>query len=666
MKPEKIKNIGIFAHVDAGKTTLTEQMLFICGKIRAPGSVDKGTTQTDSMSIERERGISVKAAATAILWKGYNINIIDTPGHIDFVGEVDRSLLALDGAVLVVSGADGIQSHTERLWKVFDELKIPCIVFINKLDRAGSNSDGLVELLNKKFKNSVIKLSKTDGEETKEFVTSADILSEKTIEVLADIYDDIAEKYLNGEPISETLFDSRFSEAVCSRRIIPAVCGSAIYGKGTEQILDAIVKYLPSADVKVQKDLSAVIFKIEHDKSMGKIAHIRMFGGTIKNRDIIKINQNDDRLTKVSSDGVEFGGEKVSQIRKFNGAKYYDVGEVEAGDIAALCGISSAKTGNVIGNCSISDTYRLAHPFLSVKVAPKNPSKLTALVVALKELTDEDPLIDYKWEQSEREININITGKIQLEVLEALLRERYALEVDFSAPTVIYKETPSRSGDGFEAYTMPKPCWAVVHLGIEPLPRGSGVIYDEGNVPHDQLFRKYQTHIKTSFYSSLEQGIHGWEVTDLKVTLKGGEHHLMHTHPLDFFVATPMAFMNGLKSTGTTLLEPLFEVRISAGEEYLGKIISDLTMMRGEFESPIIKLGEFTIKALLPVSESIEYPMKLAAITGGKGIFVSNFFGYRECPIEFGADKKRRGADPLDKPKWILYARGAMQSSLKN
>jgi len=213
---------------------------------------------------------------------------------------------------------------------------------------------------------------------------------------------------------------------------------------------------------------------------------------------------------------------------------------------------------------------------------------------------------------------------------------------------------------------MPKPCWAIVHFGIEPLPRGSGIVYDGGNVPHNQLFYKYQTHIKTSFYSSLEQGIHGWEVTDMKVTLKGGEHHTLHTHPLDFFVATPMALINGLNSTGTTLLEPLFSVRISAGEEYLGKIISDITLMRGEFDNPVINRGNCIIEAILPVATSMEYPVKLAAMTGGKAIFVSRFNGYRDCPLELGAETKRRGVDPLDKPKWILYARGAMQNSLKN
>ncbi len=654
--PEKIINIGIFAHVDAGKTTLTEQILLTCGKIRQAGSVDSGTAQTDFLSVERERGISVMAASTSIEWNGYNINIIDTPGHIDFAGETERALTALDGAVLLVSAAEGVQSHTENLWRAFSALNIPCITFINKIDRTGSDLDSVIESLCELEGFDPITLSKARnvGERScaveKVFPNDGELL-----ELLAEHSDEAAEAYINGDMLEHNRLISILKSSVHERKLTPVLFGSSLLSVGIDDVLDAIVKYLPPASEKRTAALSGLIFKIEHDKSMGKIAHIRLFGGKITNRDPIEIN--DDK----NSDGEQLASQKVTQIRKFNGSRYVDVGEIGPGDIAALCGLSRARVFDTIGEYRMNDAYRLANPYLTVKVTPADAGQLTALVSAVRELCDEDPLIDCKWEKSEREININITGEIQREIIEVLLKERYGLSASFSAPSVIYREAPASSGVGFEAYTMPKPCWAVVKLGIEPLPRGSGIVYDEGKVPHNQLFYKYQTHIKSSFYNSLEQGNYGWELTDMKVTLLGGEHHTVHTHPLDFFVATPMALRDGIRNTGTLLLEPMLNARITVPDNLLGQIISDITMMRGEFGDPVMKSGKCIIECKLPVATSLDLPVRLAAMSGGRAIYSTRFAGYRECPLELGATAKRRGVDPLDRAKWILYARGAIQ-----
>lgn len=650
MQDKKIKNIGIFAHVDAGKTTLTEQMLYLCGMIRKPGSVNDGTAQTDWLSIERERGISVRSAAAHMQWKDITINIIDTPGHIDFAGEAERALTALDGAVLVVSSVEGVQSHTENLWKVFTQINLPCIIFINKIDRAGSNALSLFEQFVERLGGDYIYMTNPVGEGARDCaIETADI--DKITEKIADYNDEIAEMFLDGRKISADIIDNKLYDIVSDGKLTPVLCGSAQLCVGVAELLDAIGKYLPFAEKKASENLSGLIYKVEHDKDIGKIAHVRMFGGVIKNRDVIK------------------NGQKVTQIRRFNGARYIDTGEVGAGDIAALCGLENMRVGDIIGELadmnmikSLSDNkYQLANPFLTVKASPKNPNELTPLINAIKELSDEEPLINYKWEKSEREIHLNLTGEIQLEVITSLLKERYNLTADFSPPSVIYKETPARIGEGFEAYTMPKPCWAVVKLLFEPLPRGSGVVYNGGNVPHTQLFYKYQTHIEESFYQSLEQGMFGWEVTDLKATLIGGEHHTIHTHPLDFFVATPMAVMNGLLNTGTLLLEPMTKFRINANEEHLGRVISDVTVMRGEFDTPVVTNGKFEIETIIPVAESLDYPIKLAVMTSGKATYNTRFGGYRECPPELGKTAKRRGINPLDRAKWILYARGAIQ-----
>lgn len=656
LSSEKIINIGIFAHVDAGKTTLTEQILLACGRIRQAGSVDNGTAQTDFLTVERERGISVMAATTDIEWRGCHINIIDTPGHIDFAGETERVLRVLDGAVLVVSAVEGIQSHTENLWRAFSFFGIPCIVFINKIDRVGSSAHAVCDALYGLENLNPVVISEISDEGTRFCSVRAKFPGDAELtELLAEISDEMAEDYINGVIPAHDRLIGEFTRAVHERKITPVLFGSSLMSVGTEEVLDAIISYLPPASRRLCGNLSGLIFKIEHDKSMGKIAHVRMFGGCIRNRDPVVINED------VDGEGTLLPPQKVTQIRKFSGSRFVDVGSVGAGDIAALCGLTRARVFDTIGEYKMNSGYRLANPYLTVRVSPEDPAQLTALLSAVKELCDEDPLIDYKWEPSEREINISITGDIQREIIGVLLKERYGLSASFSPPSVIYRETPARSGEGFEAYTMPKPCWAVVRLGIEPLPRGSGVIYDGGKVPNNKLFYKYQSHIKSSVYSSIEQGNYGWELTDIKITLLDGEHHTIHTHPLDFFVATPMALMDGIRNTGTLLLEPMLDARITVPENLMGHVISDITVMRGEFDSPVIKNGRCTIECRLPVSTTLDYPVRLAALSSGRAVYSTRFGGYRECPLELGAVAKRRGINPLDRSKWILYARGAIQ-----
>ncbi|MBO5110675.1 MAG: TetM/TetW/TetO/TetS family tetracycline resistance ribosomal protection protein [Clostridia bacterium] len=653
-KGSQMINLGIFAHVDAGKTTLTEQLLTVCGKLRQAGSVDSGTAQTDFLPIERERGISVAAAATNLTWKNHSINILDTPGHVDFAGEAERAMIALDAAILVVSAVEGVQSHTENLWRAFTEMHIPCIVFINKIDRVGSSVSRVLEELADMESCTPCPLNRPLSEGDRN--CSVAPVGEELTERLADYDDTVAEAYLSGTPIAAETLYATLRHLTGNRTLTPVLCGSSLVTVGIAELLDATVALLPHADCRETEALSGLVFKIEHDKAMGKIAHVRLFGGEIRNRDAVVLNEDKD------ADGNSLPPEKVTQIRKFNGSRYMDIGSVRAGDIAALCGLDRARAFDTIGEYRLSDVYRLANPYLTVRIAPKNAADLTRLVAAVKELSDEDPLINYKWERTEREIHVNITGEIQREILEVLLKERYGLETVFSDPSVIYKETPATSGIGFEAYTMPKPCWAVVKLGIEPLPRGSGIVYDGGNVPHNKLFYKYQSHIRASFHSSLEQGNYGWELTDMKVTLLDGEHHTIHTHPLDFFVATPMAIMDGINRTGTTLLEPMLRVKIIASEELLGKLLSDITVMRGEFDGPTLHRGSCTVLCRLPVATSLDFPVRLAAMSGGKAIYSATFDGYRECPLELGATAKRRGVNPLDRAKWILYARGAIQA----
>ncbi|MDF2541496.1 MAG: TetM/TetW/TetO/TetS family tetracycline resistance ribosomal protection protein [Herbinix sp.] len=647
----KIINLGIVAHVDAGKTTLTEQLLYRSGEVRKKGNVDEGTAQTDYLSIERERGISVKSSSVRILRGDKQINIIDTPGHVDFIGEVERSLTILDCAILVISAVEGIQAQTELLLEALRQTKTPTILFINKIDRVGSDVEHILQELKTQYQANVIQFQEPINQGTRECeVKTKDYLDQQFLEdivlSISESEQDLLEKYLSGQAFTHNELVEAIKNAIQNAQLMPVLCASASLGVGIEELLNFITDYTEGHQGSNTEELSAIVYKIEHDKTMGKIAHVRMFGGSIKNRDSIYIPSLDK-------------SQKVTQIRRVFGEKYTDIGEVGAGDVAALCGLSSIQIGDVIGTRGTWNDYKLAVPLLKVQVLPENEGELAGLLSALRELCDEDPLLDMEYISEEKEIQIKITGTIQLEIISALLKERYNLTVSFSPPSVIYKETPTKIGEGFEAYTMPKPCWAIVKLLIEPGKPGSGIEYSS-TVSNNDIFLRYQNHVKTSVFETLKQGLYGWEVTDLKVTLIYGEHHIMHTHPMDFFLATPMAVMNGLVNTGTTLLEPMITMKINAQEEFLGKIIGDLVQMRGEFEAPVIRGSSFQVEAHLPVATSLEYPIKLAMLTSGRAVISSRFAGFSPCPLELGATTKRRGVDPLDRAKWILSKRNAL------
>lgn len=379
---------------------------------------------------------------------------------------------------------------------------------------------------------------------------------------------------------------------------------------------------------------------------MGKASHIRLYSGTLKNRDTVQIAGNEEVY-------------KVTQIRRIFSGKSTDIGELRAGDIGAVYGLSGAKTGDIIGNPPGEHRYALTTPLYSIRLIPQREDQMADLVAAVSELTDEDPLLRMVWLKEERELQVQITGMMQKEILAQLLKDRYHLEPEISQASVIYKETPSQRGFGFDAYTMPKPCWAIIKFEITPLPRGSGFVYESEASPKDCPYR-YQEHVKACLPRYLKQGLHGWEVTDLKVKLVYAQNHHIHTHPLDFFLATPLAFMDGLRNTGTTLLEPMLRVKITAPEDILGRVIGDILDMRGSFDTPEMFPGKFVLSARIPAATSMDYPITLGSISGGKALYEAEFDGYEECDLSLGREAPYRGVCPLDRDKWILYFRGAI------
>ncbi len=629
-------NIGLLAHVDAGKTTLTEQMLYMSGSVRKIGRVDEGNAHTDFMEIERRRGISVRAASAYFSWKSQPVNIIDTPGHSDFSSEVQRAIRALDAAVLVVSAVEGVQPQTEVFWEALSSSGVPVIFFINKKDREGADVKRVLREIEDSF-GAVLIPSFSKEKET-------------MAEILSGINDKLLEKYVEqglGSISEEELLEAYVS-SFYQRDVFPFVAGAALIGEGVEELLNLIGFLARKRKIDDEEGgLSAVIFKLKHDPQMGRVAYARLFSGSIKNRDLIH---------NVSNGSYE----KAVQIKKVTGAKEIDTGKASAGEIAAIYGLSNSRNGDVLGSFShIRNEIKIASPTMRVRVMPQSETEYPALLEAVGKLSAEDPLIEVIWEQSSKELILSVTGRLQIEVIEALLKERYLIDAVIGAPQIIYKERPSRPGSGYVEYTMPKPCWAILRFEIEPLERGSGVVF-ESKVRNEKIYTKYQAQVEQTIPEALRQGPKGWQVTDLKITLADGEHHVAHTHPMDFILATPMGIMDALIKTGTDLMEPINRFIITYPEEMTGKIIGEIIGMRGTFNSPSIRKGTAVMEGRYPVAEGIDFSARFSSITGGRGTLNTHFEGYDLCPPGVGREVPFRGISPTEREKYILHKRGAV------
>lgn len=652
---DKIINIGVLAHVDAGKTTLTESFLYLGGVIKNLGNVDKGTAQTDFLDIEKERGISVRSAASTFYWKDVQINLIDTPGHIDFSADVERTLGILDAAILVISAVEGVQAHTENIWLALKEHKIPTLIFINKIDRLGADTARVLDEIRNDLSSNIVVLQESINDGEKDKANTIDCwneshIQEEIFESIANTNDAILEKYLNDETVSFRELDDELKVAIGSFQLIPILMGVAKNMLGVNELLDAVINYMPSAKGDEAKSFSALVFRVDHDKKLGKVVGIRIFDGKISNRDVI-IN---------SSQKTE---EKVSLVKRYKAGKLEDCTSLGAGDIAAICGLANTKIGDILGSGDlVPKEVKLNSPLLMVQVKAENEKEYAALAEALQILTTEDPSLQFEWLREDKELHIRIMGWIQIQVLENILENRFKIRAKFDDPTVIYKESPKTSAEGFARYWMPKPCWAIIKLKIEPGKVGSGVIYSSELGVND-VKQKYQNEVERTISKALKQGPKGWEVTDLEITFIGGEDHEIHSRPGDFTIATPMAIMNGLVNSGTKFLEPMLWFRINAPEDLLGAITSDIIQMRGNFESPEMENGKFSLEGIVPVATSMDFPVKLSSRSGGKAKIKTRFHSYKECADDQGVIRLYKGISPLDEAKYILKARKAIQES---
>ncbi len=656
---QQLRNIAVMAHADAGKTTITEQFLFLGGETRQPGNVDQGTAQTDFLPVEKERGISVRSANTSFIWKETRINLIDTPGHVDFSADVERVMRVPEGVILVISAVEGVQAHTETLWAALRERHIPVLFFINKIDRTGADTDAVIRSIGKDLgiRPLCLQAPLNEGENgvsLNNFWTP-EFREVQLLETIIASNEKLLQQFLEGHLPSFAETNDQLTWLIRSCAVYPLLFGSAKLGLGMEELLDTVVNYFPPPGGDPEKPLSALVYGIGYDKIMGKIAQIRVFNGTIINREVI-------------FNATRQAEEKVTQVRRIFPGRFEDTGKVEAGDIAGVSGLGSAQVGDILLSGRMSELpgseippeIKLRTPLLTVQVKSENPKDYPALAEAMMELSAEDPSLDFEWLREEAELHVRIMGWIQMEVLERILSDRFGIAAKFENPTVIYRETPTTAAEGFVRYWMPKPCWAIMKFLIEPGERGNGVVYRSTLAVND-VQQKYQNEVERSIPGALKQGIKGWEVTDLRITLIEGEDHNVHTRSGDFAIATPMGIMDGLVNSGTTLLEPMTRFRINAPEELLGVITSDITRMRGSFESPVMESGRVALTGVFPLATSLDFPVKLSSRSGGKARISTQFCGYRECTDEQGVIRPYKGISPLDTAKYILKARKAIQ-----
>ena len=621
-----ILNLGIFAHVDAGKTTLTERMLFHAQAIRTLGSVDKGTAHTDTLPIERARGISVRAAATAFEYGNRQITLIDTPGHADFSFEVERSIWALDAAILVVSAVEGVQAQTELIFEALASKHIPALIFINKIDRIGADVDNVLKQLVRLTGKPCL----LDGsDELNDEVCASD--------------DELMEEYLSGLAEGSHI-RSRLCNMVSECSIYPVYIGAALKDIGVEELMDAAVELLPGPCCACDEELSGVVFGFMTDKAMGRAAICRIFDGTLAVRS-------------------EISGQKITQIKLLRASGWEDSQQVSAGQIAAIFGVSTLRMGQTIGKqpARMVSMGRMRQPLIMVELQT-DAKYMSALRNTVSEMERDDPLLDVDWSPYLQKLHVMAMGSMQLDVMKDEFTSR-GLNVNFGPPQVMYRETISTATYGFVAYTMPKPCWAVIKLKMEPLPRGSGIEF-YSIVPDRQIKMRYQHQIEQALPIALKQGMLGWPVTDIRLTLVDGNDHQWHTHPLDFVLATPMAVMDGLRRGGSTLLEPIQRIHFTLPSGTIGGLIGDIATMRGEIESARTLDDLLSVIALVPASTSMSYGDRFAQLTGGRGIMVAQLDSYRECELSDGARCLRRSVDPLDTSKYILAARAALEGGV--
>ena len=587
--------LGITAHVDSGKTTLAEAMLYKSGKIRSLGRVDNGNTTLDTNSIERDRGITIFSAQAELTAGETEITLLDTPGHVDFSAETERTMQVLDYAILVISGTDGVQSHTSTLWKLLMKYEVPVFIFVNKMDLTGADREHVLNDLRKKLSP---------------FCT--DFMGDIS-EAAAECSEELMERYLDSGELS----DSDISTAIAERRIFPCMFGSALKMNGVDELLGIIDRF--TAEPQRQAEFGAKVYKISYDAKGSRLTHMKIMGGELKMREELEYTDQDGQPMTC----------KVSSIRFYSGEKFRTADKAAAGEVCAVTGLTGTYTGQGIGSIRNSDRAVL-EPVMTYRVLLPQEKNAYDALKDIRILEDEDPQLHVVWNEQLREIHLQLMGAIQLEVLARIISERFGYDVQFSDGAVAYKETIKNISEGVGHYE-PLKHYAEVHLILQPLPRGSGLVFDT-SCHQDDLDLNWQRLILTHLEEKAHLGtLTGSPITDVKITLAAGKAHLKHTEGGDFRQATYRAVRNGLRNNECILLEPWYDYELEIPPENVGRAISDLQNMSAEFDAPVTTGEMAVIIGSAPVSEMNSYQEFVVGYTKGRGRLTCTSGGYREC-----------------------------------
>lgn len=598
------KTIGIFAHVDAGKTTFSEQLLYHTKIIRKLGRVDNKDSFLDSHFIERERGITIYSDMARFNYGDNEYFLIDTPGHIDFSSEMERAISILDYGILIISAVEGIQGHTETLWKLLRENNIPTFIFINKIDREGADKESVLNEIKKNFSSDVFML---DG--------NLDELSNELIEFISERDEDILEDYMN-EEIDYSKCITSLSKSIKYEEAFIAMYGAALLDKGITEFIDVFDK-LTFTEYKEDDVLRARVHKVRYDKDNNRVSFIKIISGSIKVKDIIEYEVNGEIIS-----------EKINALRLYNGEKFEVIDKAKDGEICGVIGLSKIKSGDVIGDVEKSKISLV--PTLSSKVIFDSKLSPKDVLKYFRILEDEDGTLNVTWNEESSEITINIMGEIQLEVLREIFNERFKVNIEFGDPKILYKETIRGKAYGY-GHFEPLRHYAEVHLKLEELPKGSGIKF-ESTCHTDNLQIGQMNLVKTHIFEKEHKGIlTGSPITDMKITLTNGRAHLKHTEGGDFREATKRSLRQGLEYADNILLEPYYRFNLQGDINLMGRFISDIQKMKGEFNDPILTEEKVTITGIGPVETFRKYPLELQAISKGKARISLVFEGYLPC-----------------------------------
>jgi len=673
---DKIRNVGIIAHIDSGKTTTTERFLFYTGRSYKIGDIDEGTTQMDWMPQERERGITIVSAATTTFWKDVRINIIDTPGHVDFTAEVERSLRVLDGGVIIFDAEEGVQSQSETVWRQADKYKVPRICFINKMDKLGADFEGTVEEIRERLGAHPVIMTYPIGKE-QEFKGVVDLLNMKSLiwdkdeqgteysvsdEIPADIKDkviasrakmveQIAEtddallnKYLNGETIGVDELKKVLRAAVISYKLIPVYCGTSKRNKAVQPVLDAVVDYLPSPlDLKEvtgidpvtkqpeirqltpDEKFSALAFKIQLDPHVGKLTYVRIYSGTLESGSYI-YNVNRDRQ------------ERVSRVLLMHANQREEIDKAYAGEIIAVVGPKDTKTGDTLADRDkpiLLEQISFPEPVISLAIEPKTKADQEKLSYSLQRLAEEDPTFKVKVNQETGQTIMAGMGELHLEILVDRMKREMGMDVNVGKPQVAYKETITKNADAEGKYikqTGGHGQYGHCLIKLEPLGRGEGFKF-VNKVKGGAIPSEFIPSVEKGITNALEKGVLlGFPLVDLQVTLYDGSYHDVDSSDIAFQIAGAMALADGVKKAGITLLEPIVKLEVTVPEEFMGVVIGDISSKRGRILGTDKRSRSVVIKNYAPLAELSGYATMLRSLTEGRGFFYMEPSHYEEVP----------------------------------